>query len=149
MPCHPDTTCQVGRQLVPTSQDNFALHYRLPQRLICFATCGLFDTARVLPERVTENHVQKTFSAAAQATRPQVRGQASTTTFEQFYANTKMQRVWQCALPMSSLLQTDLPCSVRGAHTISFGKGVNYFPSLSKHGRPASISQVDNSTSSQ
>lgn len=31
--------------------------------------------------------------------------------------------------------------SVRGAHTISFGKGVNYFPSLSKHGRPASISQ--------
>ena len=25
---------------------------------------------------------------------------------------------------------------------MAFGKGVNYFPSLSKHGRPASISQV-------
>lgn len=31
--------------------------------------------------------------------------------------------------------------NVRGAHTISLGKGVNYFPSLSKHGRPSSISQ--------
>ena len=52
---------------------------------------------------------------------------------------------------MSFLTQTDFVCSVRGAHTISFGKGVNYFPSLSKHGRPASISQVrlGKSTSSQ
>lgn len=33
-------------------------------------------------------------------------------------------------------------CSVRAAHTMAFGKGVNYFPSLSKHGRPALISQV-------
>ena len=33
-------------------------------------------------------------------------------------------------------------CGARGAHTISFGKGVNYFPSLSKHGRPSTISQA-------
>lgn len=57
--------------------------YRLPQRLIYFATCGLFDTARVVPERPTDNNVPKTFAAAAQATRPQVRGQASMTAFEQ------------------------------------------------------------------
>lgn len=31
--------------------------------------------------------------------------------------------------------------SVRAAHTMSFGKGVNYFPALSKHGRPSKITQ--------
>jgi len=31
--------------------------------------------------------------------------------------------------------------SQRGAHNLSFGKGVNYFPALSKHGRPTQISQ--------
>ncbi|KAL3140691.1 hypothetical protein ABBQ32_005250 [Trebouxia sp. C0010 RCD-2024] len=46
---------------------------------------------------------------------------------------------------MSARLAQQLPKlvdqSVRNAHTMAFGKGVNYFPSLSKHGRPASISQ--------
>lgn len=102
-----------------------------------FVSTNLCEQHRARQEDVTE-----TASSATQTSRPKVRVPACFNEPRRFPVFSVQLQVNSSS--SSCIIKLDnIACSVRGAHTISLGKGVNYFPSLSKHGRPSSISQVE------
>lgn len=132
MPCH----CQVRSQFF---RHNFG---RSAQRQQHCATCGLHLYQQIFVSSTVhgKKDVTETASSATQTSRPKVRVPAcfnEPRRFPVFSVQLQINSSNSCIIKLDNIA-----CSVRGAHTISLGKGVNYFPSLSKHGRPSSISQV-------